>query len=33
MIRRLLPDHGALLAQVREGAAGLYAVGADDLAA
>jgi hypothetical protein len=33
MIRRLLPEHGALLAQVREGAAGLYEVGADDLAA
>jgi hypothetical protein len=33
MIRRLLPEHGALLAEVREGAAGLYEVGADDLAA
>ncbi|WP_128514676.1 acyl-CoA dehydrogenase [Tabrizicola thermarum] len=33
MIRRLLPEHGALLAQVREGAAGLYEVGPDDLAA
>ncbi len=33
MIRRLLPEHGALLAQAKEGAAGLYAVGADDLAA
>ena len=33
MIRRLLPEHAALLAQTREGAAGLYAVGADDLAA
>jgi len=27
-IRRLLPEHAALLAQVREGAAGLYALGA-----
>ncbi|MFO1203405.1 MAG: acyl-CoA dehydrogenase [Tabrizicola sp.] len=33
MIRRLLPEHGALLAEAKEGAAGLYAVGADDLAA
>ena len=33
MIRRLLPEHLGLLAEVREGAAGLYAVGADDLAA
>ena len=33
MIRRLLPEHAALLAQAREGAAGLYAVGADELAA
>lgn len=33
MVRRLLPAHGALLAQAKEGAAGLYAVGADDLAA
>jgi alkylation response protein AidB-like acyl-CoA dehydrogenase len=33
MIRRLLPEHVALLAQVREGAAGLYEVGSDDLAA
>jgi acyl-CoA dehydrogenase len=33
MIRRLLPEHGALLAQAKEGAADLYAVGADDLAA
>ncbi|RYG02279.1 MAG: acyl-CoA dehydrogenase, partial [Caulobacteraceae bacterium] len=33
MIRRLLPEHGALLAQAREGAAGLYAVGSDGLAA
>ncbi len=33
MIRRLLPEHAALLAQAKEGAAGLYAVGADELAA
>ncbi len=33
MIRRLLPEHGALLAQAKEGVAGLYAVGPDDLAA
>ncbi len=33
MIRRLLPEHGSLLAQVREGAAGLYEVGPDELAA
>jgi acyl-CoA dehydrogenase len=33
MIRRLLPEHGALLAQAKEGAAGLYVVGADELAA
>ncbi|MFM7334817.1 MAG: acyl-CoA dehydrogenase [Tabrizicola sp.] len=33
MIRRVLPGHAALLAEVREGAAGLYAVGADELAA
>ncbi len=33
MIKRLLPEHAALLAQVREGAAGLYALSADDLAA
>ena len=33
MIRRLLPEHAALLAQAREGAAGLYAVGAGELAA
>jgi acyl-CoA dehydrogenase len=33
MIRRLLPEHGGLLAQVREGAAGLYDVGTGDLAA
>jgi hypothetical protein len=33
MIRRLMPDHAALLAEAREGAAGLYEVGADDLAA
>ncbi|MCE6968244.1 acyl-CoA dehydrogenase [Cereibacter sphaeroides] len=32
-IRRLLPEHAALLAQVREGAAGLYALSAEDLAA
>lgn len=33
MIRRLLPEHGALLAEAREGAAGLYEVGPDELAA
>ena len=33
MIRRLLPEHGPLLAQAKEGAAGLYAVGAEELAA
>ena len=33
MIRRLLPEHAALLAQAKEGSAGLYAVGADELAA
>jgi acyl-CoA dehydrogenase len=33
MIRRLLPEHGALLAAAKEGAAGLYAVETDDLAA
>ena len=33
MIRRLLPEHAALLAQAKEGAAGLYAVGAEELAA
>ena len=33
MIRRLLPEHAALLAQAREGAGGLYAVGAAELAA
>ncbi|MFN6926123.1 MAG: acyl-CoA dehydrogenase [Tabrizicola sp.] len=33
MIRRILPEHSALLAQVREGAAGLYAVSTEDLAA
>ncbi len=33
MIRRLLPEHVALLAQARDGAAGLYAVGAEVLAA
>ena len=32
-IRRLLPEHLALLAQVREGAAGLYALTHEDLAA
>jgi len=33
MVRRLLPEHAALLSQAKEGAAGLYAVGADELAA
>jgi acyl-CoA dehydrogenase len=33
MIRRLLPEHAPQLAQAREGAAGLYALGADILAA
>jgi acyl-CoA dehydrogenase len=33
MIRRLLPEHAALLVEALEGAAGLYAVGADELAA
>lgn len=33
MIRRVLPEHGALLAEVREGAAGLYSVTGDGLAA
>jgi acyl-CoA dehydrogenase len=33
MIRRLLPEHGVLLTQAKEGAAGLYAVGAAELAA
>ncbi|NJM83940.1 MAG: acyl-CoA dehydrogenase [Tabrizicola sp.] len=33
MIKRLLPEHAALLAQVKEGAAGLYDISADDLAA
>jgi hypothetical protein len=33
MIRRLLPELGGLLAQAREGAAGLYEVGPDELAA
>ncbi len=33
MIKRLLPEHAALLAQTREGAAGLYSVSAEDLAA
>ncbi|WP_374646240.1 acyl-CoA dehydrogenase [Tabrizicola sp.] len=32
MIRRILPEHAALLAQVREGAEGLYAVRPADLA-
>ncbi len=32
MIRRILPEHAALLAQVREGAEGLYAVRPEDLA-
>jgi acyl-CoA dehydrogenase len=32
-IKRLLPEHAALLAQVREGAAGLYALSDEDLAA
>ena len=31
-IRRLLPEHAALLAQVREGAEGLYAVTPEVLA-
>ena len=33
MIRRILPEHAALLAQVREGAEGLYALRPEDLAA
>ena len=33
MIRRILPEHGALLAEAREGAAGLFKVTADELAA
>jgi alkylation response protein AidB-like acyl-CoA dehydrogenase len=33
MIKRLLPEHSGLLAQTREGAAGLYALSPDDLAA
>jgi acyl-CoA dehydrogenase len=33
MIRRLLPELSGLLAQAKEGAAGLYAVGAEELAA
>jgi acyl-CoA dehydrogenase len=33
MIKRLMPEHAALLAQTREGAAGLYALSPDDLAA
>ncbi|TCO71153.1 acyl-CoA dehydrogenase [Rhodovulum euryhalinum] len=32
-VSRLLTEHGALLAQARSGAAGLYALSADDLAA
>jgi len=32
-IKRLLPEHAALLAQVREGAAGLYALSDEDLVA
>ena len=32
-IRRLLPEHGGLLTQVREGADGLFALSADELAA
>ncbi|MDG1281697.1 MAG: acyl-CoA dehydrogenase [Pseudorhodobacter sp.] len=32
-IKRLLPEHAGLLAQVREGAAGLYALSDEDLAA
>ena len=33
MIRRLLPEHAALLAQVREGAEGLYAIRPEELVA
>ena len=33
MIRRLLPEHAALLTQAKEGAAGLYEVGAEALTA
>jgi hypothetical protein len=33
MIRRLLPEHAALLAQAREGAAGLYAITPEALGA
>jgi alkylation response protein AidB-like acyl-CoA dehydrogenase len=33
MIRRILPEHAGLLAQAREGAAGLYAVNPGDIAA
>ena len=33
MVRRLLPELGGLLAQAKEGAAGLYAVGSGELAA
>ncbi len=32
-IRRLLPEHTGLLAQLREGAEGLYALTPEDLAA
>ncbi|NNF91292.1 MAG: acyl-CoA dehydrogenase C-terminal domain-containing protein, partial [Boseongicola sp.] len=32
-LKRLLPEHAALLAQVREGADGLYDLSPDDLAA
>jgi hypothetical protein len=32
-IKRLLPEYVGLLAQVREGAAGLYALSDEDLAA
>jgi hypothetical protein len=33
MIRRLLPEHQALLAAAREGADSLYALSVEDLAA
>ena len=32
-IRRLMPEYAGLLVQVREGAAGLYALSPEDLAA
>jgi hypothetical protein len=32
-IKRLMPEYAALLVQVREGAAGLYALSDEDLAA